>query len=507
MQRVFSIYENGGQSVKIDVETSLSNGLPGMTVIGFGGKSLDEAKERIRSAFAASSIPLPRKRITVNISPSDIPKDGAHFDLAIALSIMHAAAMIPRLTTEPIVLGELGLDGTIRPVRGILGKIIAAKKQKANLFILPEGNKAQAALIHGIDVHFCSSLKILYDQLNSEEPQNELYESVHSAHAMANNPPKHQLYPDFRDVIGQQTAKRALEIAAAGGHNIMLSGPPGVGKSMLAKAMTGILSAPDPDEVIAITHLHSLHSHSITDLVRTRPFRSPHHSASDVSLIGGGQNPRPGEVSLAHGGVLFLDELPEFKKSAIESLRQPLEDGFITVARAKNNATYPARFMLVATQNPCPCGYYGSSAHVCRCTPVELHRYQKKLSGPILDRIDMHVTVDNINHEKLLSNSLKAESSSQIQKRVSLARQIQIKRYPRTKTNAALSSAQTKKLTITPEAKELLDTAASKLNLSARVYMKTVKVARTIADLDGKVIIEKNNIAEALQYRPKNNSH
>ena len=365
IMHIKSIHESGNKGIVVKAESSLSNGLPGIVLIGFAGKSLDESKERIKSAFSKSNIQLPRKRITVNISPSDIPKDGAHYDLAIALSILSEAKMIKPIKQNPVVIGELGLDGSIKPVRGIIGKLLSSIAKGENFFIIPEENLGQACLIKGVRILSSSNLKDLYKQLSVTDSY-DFTVNTRDEHAVRNI----DVELDFLDVIGQSKAKRALEIAAAGGHNVLLNGPPGVGKSMLAKAVPGIMPAPTESEIIEITHIHSLASSSITDLITVRPFRAPHHSSSDISVIGGGQNPRPGEVSLAHKGVLLLDELPEFKRQTIESLRQPLEDKVVTVARAKNTVTYPADFLLVATKNPCPCGYYGS-AKTCTCSPIE----------------------------------------------------------------------------------------------------------------------------------------
>lgn len=496
--KIHSVHESGGKGVIVSAETSLSNGLPNMILVGFAGKSLDESRERIRSSFTASSTPLPRKRITVNMSPSDVPKDGAHYDLAVAMSVLLEAKMIKGNDINPVVFGELGLDGSIKPVRGLLGKLLIAIKSGHKHFIIPAENADQASLIGGIYLYKAKDLKSLISDFSN--PSRDLFEET--THSFSVGKSKTLQNIDFSEVIGQTRAKRALEIAAAGGHNALLNGPPGVGKSMLAKAIPGILSSPSKEEVITITHIHSLTSDSVVDLITERPFRSPHHSSSDVSIIGGGQRPRPGEVSLANGGVLFLDELPEFRRSTIESLRQPLEDGIVTVARAKDTVTYPARFMMIATKNPCPCGFYGSTK-MCTCSPIELQRYQKKLSGPILDRIDIHVTVDNVEHKNLLKKDSSEETSESIKNRVQIAQKRQHDRFGSTRLNSSMNNRDIKKLVnIDPDAKEFIDIAADKLGISARVYMKMIKISQTIADLEESESVKKTHIAEALQYRP-----
>lgn len=509
LAKVHSSAVSGLDAVSITVEVDIaSQGLPSFTIVGLPDKAIEESRERVRSALKNSGFDFPAKRITVNLAPADLPKEGPSYDLPMALGILIASAQLEGNFTDSMFLGELSLDGTLRHINGVLPQIMLAKKKKLKNVFLAEVNSKEASIIRGVTIYPTPDLTSLFKHFSKESdnkiqpaPKTDILKLFKSAD---------EFEFDMKDIKGQERAKRALEIAAAGGHNMFMKGPPGAGKTLLARTLPSILPRLTFDEALEVTKIYSISGYLSDDyIIRKRPFRSPHHTTSHIGLIGGGVNPKPGDISLAHRGVLFLDEFPEFPRHVLESLRQPMEDGYITVSRAHGRVMYPAKFMLVAAANPCPCGYLGDNKHQCSCTPSQIIRYQKKVSGPILDRIDIHLDVPAVAVDKLINASVKQannEDSKTIRRRVQNARDVQARRFKKTKivSNTEMSERQIKEFCqLSVECLDLLRLAVSKMNLSARSYNRVIKIAQTIADIEGSKNIAPSHIAEALQYRPK----
>lgn len=504
LAKVISGATVGLKSVPVTVEVDISlQSLPSFTIVGLPSKSIEESKERVRSAIKNSGAEFPSHRITVNLAPADLPKEGPSYDLPIALGILIASGQIlPGQNSNSLFFGELSLDGTLRHTRGILPMALMAKEKKYKALFLPEVNAREAAVVSGIKIYPVPSIISLFHHL-AGTIESKPYPHI-PFHKL-----KSETYAEFdlSDIKGQEQGKRALEISAAGGHNLHMSGVPGAGKTMLARALPGILPDLTAEEALEVTKIYSITGNipEGESIIKVRPFRAPHHTTSRIGLIGGGAKPMPGEISLAHRGVLFCDELPEFPRHVLEALRQPIEDGIVTISRAAGTVTYPAKFVLIGASNPCPCGYWGDPVRRCKCLPGQISQYNKRLSGPIMDRIDLHISLPPVQADKLVGIS-EGESSVKVRQRVQKARDLQTKRFKKTKLvcNGDMNSKITREMVpLSQDCQKLLRQAVTNMHLSARSYFRTIKVARTIADLEGEKEVAASHIGEALQYRPK----